>query len=54
MTRSAWMGGALGLCLVLFLTLPRLYRPWFFAAAVLGSAALVAVQWTQYPRIQAR
>jgi O-antigen ligase len=46
MTRSAWMGGALGLGAVLLLTMPRLYRPWFLAAAVLGSAALVAVQWT--------
>ena len=45
MTRSAWMGGALGLFLVVLLALPRLYRPWFFAAALLGSAALVIVQW---------
>jgi O-antigen ligase len=45
MTRSAWMGGGLGLLLIIFLVLPRLYRPWFLAAAVLGSAALVATQW---------
>jgi hypothetical protein len=45
MTRSAWMGGALGLGLVLFLTMPRHYRPWFLAAAVLGSAVLVTIQW---------
>ena len=46
MTRSAWMGGALGLFLLLFLTLPRSYRPALVAAAVLGSAVLVATQWT--------
>ena len=44
-TRSAWMGGALGLWLLIFLVLPRFYRPWFLAAAVLGSAVLVATQW---------
>jgi O-antigen ligase len=46
MTRSVWIGGALGLCLMLFLTLPRRYRYWFLTAVVLGSAALVTLQWT--------
>lgn len=45
MTRSAWMGGVLGLLLLLFLVLPRFYRPWLLTAAVLGSVALVATQW---------
>ena len=45
MTRSAWVGGALGLFLLVLLTMPRHYRPWLVAAAVLGSAALVATQW---------
>ncbi len=45
MTRSVWMGGGLGLCLMLFLTLPRLYRPWFLMAVVLGSTTLVAIEW---------
>jgi len=45
LTRSAWMGGALGLLLLVFLVLPRFYRPWFLAAVLMGTAALVATQW---------
>ncbi len=48
MMRSDWIGGALGLGLILFLTMPRLYRPWFLAAAVLGSALLVTGEWTNF------
>jgi hypothetical protein len=52
MTRSAWMGGALGLLLIGFVVLPRLYRPWFVAAAVLGAAVLVAYQWSNIVEIK--
>lgn len=45
LTRSAWMGGFLGLLLLIFLVLPRLYRPWLVAAALLGSLVVVATQW---------
>ena len=45
MTRSAWMGGALGLAIIVFLTLPRFYRPWFVGATVLGAAVLLITQW---------
>jgi hypothetical protein len=45
LTRSAWMGGSLGLLLLVFLTLPRTYRPWLVAATLLGAALLVATQW---------
>lgn len=44
LTRSAWMGGSLGLLLLVLLVLPRLYRPWILAAALICSAALVAFQ----------
>jgi O-antigen ligase len=52
MTRSAWMGGALGLFLIVLLVSPRLYRPWLLAAAVLGAAALVASQWSNIIEIK--
>jgi hypothetical protein len=45
MTRSAWMGGSLGLLLLVALTLPRMYRPWLLAAALLAAALLAATQW---------
>lgn len=45
MTRSAWMGGCLGMLILLLLVLPRYYRPWLLTAVVLGSAILVATQW---------
>lgn len=45
MTRSAWMGGCLGLLILLFLVLPRYYRPWLLASVVLGSVIVVATQW---------
>jgi O-antigen ligase len=45
LTRSAWMGGALGVFLLIFLVLPGMYRPWLIAAAVLGAAVLTVGQW---------
>jgi O-antigen ligase len=45
MTRSAWMGGCLGLLILLLLVLPRYYRPWLLATVVLASAIVVATQW---------
>jgi O-antigen ligase len=45
MTRSAWMGGALGLLIVVFLALPRVYRPWFVGATVIGASLLAVTQW---------
>ena len=48
MTRSAWMGGALGLAIIVFLTLPRFYRPWFVGATVLGAAVLLITQWEHF------
>jgi len=44
-TRSAWMGGGLGLLLLVLLVLPRVYRPWLLLAALLGSATLAVAQW---------
>jgi O-antigen ligase len=45
LTRSAWLGGALGLFLVVFLAMPRRIRPWLLAAALLGATAVVGTQW---------
>ena len=45
LTRSTWMGGFFGLSLMIFLVLPRFYRPWFAVAVLLGLATLVATQW---------
>ena len=44
-TRSVEWATRWDYLLIIFLVSPRLYRPWFLAAAVLGSAALVATQW---------
>jgi O-antigen ligase len=45
LTRSAWMGGASGLLLLVLLALPRRYRPLFLAAATVVAAAIVVTQW---------
>jgi O-antigen ligase len=45
LTRSAWMGGAGGLLIVVLFVLPRFYRPWLLAAVVLGAATVVVTQW---------
>jgi hypothetical protein len=50
MTRSAWMGGALGLFLLVFFGLPRLYRPWFLAMSVV-LVTISAIVVTQFVNI---
>ena len=45
LTRSAWMGGFVGLLILVYLALPRPNRRWLIAATVVGSVLFVATQW---------
>ena len=45
LTRSAWMGGALGLAVFVGLSVPRQWRSLFLAVSVAGSLLIVATSW---------
>jgi O-antigen ligase len=45
LTRSAWMGGALGLAVFIGLSIPRQWRSMFLAGVVVGALALIATSW---------